>query len=492
VRRTILFGLYWGNTRFVTRQSVYAVVTGREQRMEPEVARIAEAATNRSAAGIASAVNQLIKSGELPAGTRLPTVRTLAKALGTSPTTVNEAWRSLVRIGALRTEGRNGSYVAETKHAGWPARFWRIASAAGGFAMDLSAGVPDPELLPSPHDVLAGLPRGPQLSGYLDPPVLPELERVVRRSWRELCHPEALTVVDGSLDAVDRVLTSLVRLGDRVVVENPTFPPFLDLLELLGAQPVPVPVDAEGMRADALRAALAGRPAVEVEPAVLLVQPRAHNPTGASMTAARAGELADVLREHAPSCVVVEDDHAGAIALAPQVSLAGALPERTVLIRSFSKSHGPDLRLAAVAGPAELIEPVVARRNLGPAWSSRLLQQVLAEMLTSDRCVATVARAREVYVRRREALTEALGRRGVPVLTRDGFNVWVPVASERDALVLLAAQGIGAAPGRPFLAAPIDGEHLRITTAVLPVTAAEQVADALADAALRRRGALHR
>jgi len=59
-------------------------------------------------------------------------------------------------------------------------------------------------------------------------------------------------------------------------------------------------------------------------------------------------------------------------------------------------------------------------------------------------------------------------------------------------MVLLAAQGIGAAPGRPFLAAPIDGDHLRITTALLPVTDAEQVADALVGAATRRRGALHR
>lgn len=461
--------------------------------MEREAVRIAETATSRSAAGIASAVNQLIKTGELPAGARLPTVRALAKALGTSPTTINEAWRSLVRIGSVRTEGRNGSYVAETKHAGWPARFWRIASAAGGFAMDLSAGVPDPRLLPAPHDVLTGLPKGPHLSGYLDPPVLPELERVIRRGWREICDPECLTVVDGSLDAVDRVLTSLVRLGDRVVVENPTFPPFLDLLELLGAQVVAVDVDAEGMRPDVLRAALASpKGASAPEPAVLLVQPRAHNPTGASMSAARAAELAGVLRHVAPSCVVVEDDHAGEIALAPQVSLAGTLPDRTVVIRSFSKSHGPDLRLAAVAGPVDLIEAVIARRNLGPAWSSRLLQQLLAAMLTDARCMDTVARAREVYLRRREALTDALGCRGVPVLARDGFNVWVPVDSERDALVLLAAQGIGAAPGRPFLAAPVDGEHLRITTAVLAVSEAEQVADALADAALRRHGALHR
>jgi len=458
--------------------------------MEPEVARIADAAASRSAAGIAAAVNRLIKSGELVAGSRLPTVRVLAKALGTSPTTVNEAWRSLVRIGSVRTEGRNGSYVAETQRAGWPSRFWRIAGAAGEFAMDLSAGVPDPALLPPLHDVLTGLRRGPVLSGYLDPPVLPELEEAVRLGWSSVCHPESVTVVDGSLDAVDRVLTSLLRLGDHVLVENPTFPPFLDLLELIGAVPVPVAIDGEGMRPDALRAVLgtergAGATAV-------LLQPRAHNPTGASLSAGRAAELAAVLRGGAPACVVVEDDHVGDIAVAPPVSLAGHLPERTVSIRSFSKSHGPDLRLAAVGGPAELIEPVVARRNLGPAWSSRLLQQVLAAMLTDERCIAAVASARQVYVARRLALAEALARRGIEVVARDGFNIWVPVAHERDALVLLAARGIGAAPGRPFLAAPVDGDHLRVTTAALPVADAEVVASALAGAATRRIGAPHR
>ncbi|MBO0848198.1 MAG: winged helix-turn-helix transcriptional regulator, partial [Pseudonocardia sp.] len=116
--------------------------------VEETVARIAQAAENRSAAGIAAAVSRLIKSGELAAGSRLPTVRALAQVLGTSPTTVNEAWRSLVRIGAVRTNGRNGSYVAESHRAGWPRRFWRIAGTAGEFAMDLSAGVPDPGLLP--------------------------------------------------------------------------------------------------------------------------------------------------------------------------------------------------------------------------------------------------------------------------------------------------------------------------------------------------------
>ncbi|WP_084216589.1 aminotransferase class I/II-fold pyridoxal phosphate-dependent enzyme [Pseudonocardia spinosispora] len=455
--------------------------------IQAEVARIAAATDDHSAAGIAAAVNRLIKSGELAAGSRLPTVRALASALGISPTTVNEAWRSLVRIGSVRTHGRNGSFVTDGLHAGWPSRFWRIAGTAGEFAIDLSAGVPDPALLPPLPELTPGGRRGPGLSGYLDPPVLPQLERMIRSAWREVHEPERVTVVDGSLDAVDRVLTSVLRLGDRVLVENPTFPPFLDMLELIGAQPVAVGIDSEGMRPDALRDALASN-----QPTVLLLQPRAHNPTGASMSRARAADLAAVLRADAPSTIVVEDDHAGPVAAAEPVSLAAHLPERTVSIMSFSKAYGPDLRLAAIGGPDELIEPVIARRNLGPAWSSRLLQQLLADMLSDSRCTAAIDTARTVYAQRRQALVDALAERGIEVLAGDGFNLWLPVAGERDALVVLATQGIGAAPGRPFLAAPLDSDYLRITTAGLSVSDAGSIADALASAARNRPHALRR
>lgn len=439
---------------------------------------IAGTAVDHSASGIAAAVNRLIKSGELPPGTQLPTVRALAGTLETSPTTVSEAWRSLVRIGSVRTDGRRGSFVADDHRSTWPGRFWRIAQAAGEFRMDLSAGVPDPDLLPPLHDMLRRVHDAPQLSGYLDAPVLPELEGVIRDSWPHPGRPESVTVMDGSLDALDRVLTGTLRLGDTVLVENPTFPPFLDLLELIGARPVAVDTDAEGLRAESLRAALADGPS----PAALVLQPRAHNPTGASVTAHRAAELADALRA-APECLVIEDDHAGDIAIAEPVSLATHCPDRTLTVRSFSKSHGPDLRLAVVGGPAELLEPIIARRNLGPAWSSRLLQRLLADMLTDRQCVETVARARNTYARRREALTTALAERGLTVTARDGFNVWVDVARERDALVTLAARGIGAAPGKPFLAAGTGGDHLRVTTAPLPVGDAADVADALVDAA---------
>ena len=64
-------------------------------------------------------------------------------------------------------------------------------------------------------------------------------------------------VVDGAMDALDRVAGVVVRLGDRVAVEHPTFPPLLDLLDLLGAEVVGIDVDAHGMRADQLAAAVA-------------------------------------------------------------------------------------------------------------------------------------------------------------------------------------------------------------------------------------------
>src|SRR5215207_938934 len=76
------------------------------------LALIAGAVDDRSARGIAAAVSRLITAGSLPTGTRLPTVRDVARELGVSPTTVSEAWSSLNRAGAIQTRGRSGSFVA--------------------------------------------------------------------------------------------------------------------------------------------------------------------------------------------------------------------------------------------------------------------------------------------------------------------------------------------------------------------------------------------
>ena len=146
----------------------------------------------------------------------------------------------------------------------------------------------------------------------------------------------------------------------------------------------------------------------------VILQPRAQNPAGAALTPARAEALAAVL---APTgAVVVEDDHANDISSEPLVSLGRWLPERTVHVRSFSKSHGPDLRLAAVGGAGDVVAQVANRRLLGPGWSSRILQSVLLELLRDPGTPAVLAAAARAYARRRALV---VGRARRPRRRRD-------------------------------------------------------------------------
>jgi DNA-binding transcriptional MocR family regulator len=434
---------------------------------------VVAAIESRNARGIAAGIGRAISDGDLAPGTRLPTVRELASALDVSPTTVSEAWRSLAAVGAIDARGRRGTFVRQAPGPGTGQRYRRVTEGPGHFALDLSTGTPDPALLPDVGRLMASVSSSSLTTSYLDPPVLPELDERLRDRWP--FEPEALTVVDGAMDAIDRVAREVVRLGDRVVVEHPTFPPVLDLLEQLGAEVVGVPVDAEGMVPEGLRSAL------EQRPSMVFLQPRAQNPTGTTTTLRRARALAKVLA--GSRTVVLEDDHSGDIASGELVSLGRWLPAQTVHVHSFSKSHGPDLRLAAVGGAGSVVDAVTARRLIGPGWSSRILQAVLVAMLDDARTVATIERARTTYAARRATFAAALAERGIATSGTDGINQWVPVADERTALVTLAAQGLGVAPGGPFLVLP-DADHLRITIGLVDARgrAIERLADQVAEA----------
>jgi DNA-binding transcriptional MocR family regulator len=203
------------------------------------------------------------------------------------------------------------------------------------------------------------------------------------------------------------------------------------------------------------------------------------------MSIERAKELAFVLYRSrtAENTLVLEDDHSGAISTAPDVTFATWMPERVLHVRSFSKSHGPDLRIGALGGPRALVDRVVARRLLGPGWTSRPIQSMLHALLTDPGSVAVVDAARTEYARRRLALRDELAAAGIRLAAGDGINAWVPVADERDALVHLAAAGIRVAPGAPFLLGDGATPHVRVTVGVLPVESARPVATALAAAA---------
>lgn len=426
------------------------------------------------ARSVAQEVGRLITRGELPAGARLPTVRQIGGELKVSPATISEAWQMLRQAGLIDTAGRNGTIVIGPRsHPTGVGRYGRVAGIGRDLPVNLATGTPDPALLPDIEPLVSDIDFDASVIDYLAPAVVDGLHDVLMEMWP--FEPGSLTVVNGAMDGLARTASQLVPFGSRVAIENPTFPPLIDTLEQLGAELIPLDLDGEGPVPDSLSRALAEHPVA------VFLQPRAHNPTGVSMTAARAQELATILG--GTDTMVVENDHASGIAVAPMISLGRWLPEQTIRIHGFSKSHGPDLRLAAVGGREEVVVEVASNRVSGPGWSSRLLQRILVKLLTDPTANGTIERAREVYTARRTALVAALNRLNSPVRCDDGLNLWLPVADEGQALVTLAAHGVSAAPGSAFCIKDAGSDHLRVTVGVVAEEDAEEVAEILVSAA---------
>ena len=439
------------------------IVSTIEQRLDSPTAR-----------GLAQAVSRAIRDGELYPGELLPPIRTVAKELMLSPTTVSAAWQLLARSGAIRSDGRRGTTIAQLGSQGGE-RYVRALSHTSDVSLDLSTGIPDAQLLPDLSAALASRDATTTPGSYLDDPVLPALRAAVLAQWP---YPvDGLLVVDGAMDALDLIVRSLLRPGDLAVVEDPGFPPVLDLLEARDIEVIGVPLDDAGMSVDGLEEALARRPSA------VFLQPRGQNPTGISLSPTRARRLARLVS--GAGAFVVEDDSAGDVAASPALSLGAWVPQQVLHVRSFSKSYGPDLRIAALGGPEDLLAPVRRTRALGQGWTSRLLQGVLASLLTDAAATRQVERARGEYARRRELVTRRLAARGIEVPGTDGLNIWVPVRDESAAVLRLASQGIGVTPGGPFHVEAPRGPtgHVRVTTGLLREDHAA-VADRIAEAAM--------
>lgn len=423
----------------------------------------------RGAAEIAASVEHAVGSGELLPGQTLPPMRELAARLGVNPNTVAAAYRTLRERGVIETAGRRGSRVRPK-----PATTGRdeLRPDVPEGARDLSTGNPDPALLPALAPAFAhAAARADRAPGlYGDDPADPDLVRAARAALDADGVPTGpLTLTSGSLDAIERVLAAHLRPGDAVAVEDPGWGSVLDLIPALGLRPLPVGVDDEGPLPAALDAALRSGARA------LVVTARAQNPTGASVSASRARELRAVLRAH-PGAVLIEDDHGHGFVDLPAHPLAGAT-RHWAFIRSVSKTYGPDLRLAVLAGDARTVDLVRGRQRLGPGWVSHLLQRAVARLWADD---AVGPEAAAAYSARRRRLLDALAARGVAAHGRSGMNVWVPVPDETGAVARLLQSGWAVAPGARFrLDSP---PAVRITVSPLAEADIAPLADAVAAA----------
>lgn len=412
-----------------------------------------EQITGRTVAEIAGSVRQLRERGVLTPGTVLPPVRELAARLEVNRNTTVAAYRQLAQAGIVVSRGRAGTMIVE-----------HDAVAQEGYTpntvlRDIGTGNPDPALIPDPSAVLAGVVGRPVLYG--EPVIDPALD-----AWaREWIAPDLaasdfrITVTSGAVDAVERLLAQALMRDDAVALEDPCFLASIHTVRLGGYRAVPVPVDDGGMTVDGLRAAL------DAGVRAIISTPRAQNPTGASLSPARAAALRELLAEH-PYVLIIEDDHFSMLSEQRYESLIGSEHQRFALLRSVSKFLGPDMCLAIAATDAKTAERLSMRLSPGTTWVSHLLQRLALGMLTDDDAQARIRAAREHYAERNRAFAARLRAHGIDAEYTDGMNLWVRLPKPARAVrELLMRRGWLARTGDEFLldddAAP--SHHLRLT-----------------------------
>lgn len=409
----------------------------------------------KTAGEIFDCVRALAQSGQLPPGQTLPPVRDLAVELDINRNTVAAAYKRLVTAGIALTQGRLGTIIRDQSGPGE-----QEGALSDSPLADLASGNPNPAWLPDLAAALAIRPYRPRLYG--EPTVNSGLESYARAWFAPDCPASfEINLTHGAVDAIERLLSSHLVAGDKVAVENPCFLSSINMLRIAGLQALGVPVDAEGMQAAALEAALAkGAQAV-------ILTPRAHNPTGCSLSEKRAKALARVLARY-PHVMVIVDDHYALLSGKDYHSVLPSGAQRWALVRSFSKTLGPDVRLAMVASDPATSRQLRLRLASGTSWVSHLLQDMVEVTLGRPEVARQMAQARKDYAQRRKALENALQEQGVPCAAEgDGLNLWVPLDTDDQAVALaLAHRGWLVRHGDAFgVQEPVRG--LRITISAI-------------------------
>ncbi|TDN46676.1 GntR family transcriptional regulator [Curtobacterium flaccumfaciens] len=406
---------------------------------------------------LSDAVRVLVIDGRIPQGVRLPAERGLAAALGVSRTTVANAYARLREDGFLVSLRGSGSVV-------------RLPVGL--------IGRPDPERLGGvvEDDVLdlrkAALHAAPGLAEAVDravrhvPAALagigydtvgdPGLRAAIADRYTERglpTDPSQVVVTIGAQHAIALLARVLVRRGDAVLVESPTYPHAHEAFREVGGRLVGVPVDARtGWDAAALETTLR-----RTAPAVAYVMPELHNPTGATMSPSTRETLLSVAAS--VGTTVIADETMGELRIdgVPSVPLAAAVGAgagaTVVMIGSADKVFWGGLRIGWIRAEPELLQRLLLARPTGDLGTPVLDQLVARELV--PRTAAVLEARRESLRQGRDEVVGALRARlpewDVPS-PAGGLTTWVglgrPVSS---ALVLAArAEGVVLASGGVF------------------------------------------
>ncbi len=413
------------------------------------------------------------RAGTLAVGTRLPTIALLAGELGLSASTVSRAWGSLRQMGVIETKRRGGTRVARPVQA---TSYRAPAGEMERFRHRLAAGHPDPTLQVDLREVLRRVADGPAFGGY------PEKDRISPALHDALIdrvgyRPETIMLDTEVIGALPRILQAVSHRGASIGVGDPEFPLYTAILRQLGMTPSPLPFTVAGYDVDTVASALAAGTRV------LLLQTRVQNPTGLRVPTDNVAEIAGLLRRF--DATAIEVDHHGLLVPEQPVRLASLAPERVVLLCSFAKDIHADVRVSSITGPAAILDRVSVWRA-GGEWVSGINRAVLEVCLTDPHVNDVIAAARAEYSRRREMFRSVFSDAGLSIESNAGLNLWVPVASEEEATIQLAADSISVARGSSFTLGASGTPHIHLSLGLVGADT-EYISSRVVRAALERR-----
>jgi GntR family transcriptional regulator / MocR family aminotransferase len=347
-----------------------------------------------------------IREGRLTAGARLPSSRVLADELGISRGVVTEAYGQLAAEGYLQT--RQGAPV-RVALAVRPARQREPAgSLLPSFRYHFHPGLPDLAAFPRDRwlrSLRAALRQAPiDAVGYPDPRGVPALRQSLAdylgRVRGVAAEPERLLVCGGFSQAFSILCRWLGERGvERVALEDPGWHRHRLAVEQAGLEVVPIPVDAEGLRVDALEREGVG---------VVLVTPAHQFPTGYVLGSTRRKQLVEWAESG--ERLIVEDDFDSEYRYDRTAigALQGLAPERVVYIGSASKRLAPAMRLGWMQLPSWLAWPLIQAKSIEDSGSEAIGQLALHDFIERGELDRHIRRTRLLYERRREALAQAV------------------------------------------------------------------------------------
>ena len=436
-------------------------------------------------------LRRAIASGRLVPGDKFTPSRQLAGELGVSRHTVTTAYGRLVAEGYAEGRAGGGSAVTAAlspearpaepasglrpgrRFAGWSPLF---PSPGPRYDFDLRPGLPDPALFPAEawRRRVAGAMTAGTLQ-YGNPAGKARLRQAIAgwiaRTRSVTCKADTIVVTSGAQHAIDLVSRVLLDPMGVVAVEDPGYSAARRLFTALGAQVVGVPVDDQGLVVDRLP------PTARI----VYVTPSHQYPLGMTMSLARRRALLAWAQEH--DAAIIEDDYDTEFRyvdrpLEPLQALDSA--GRVIYVGSFSKTFSPSVRLGFAVIPPDLVEPVLAVRQLIDWHPPQATQAALAGFIEDGLLDRHIRRSRRVYAGRYEIFTRQLEGRLARHLTTRTLNAGLhittmlrPGLDEEAVLRAAAARGLGSAGLRQFYRAapPRDGLLLgfgAVTTADLP------------------------